>query len=241
MYLNADNSSRAHYYNISMGAIPYSYSCIGSAYIPPNPFPTSCLADAVASLLPVPVGELSNTTSQRGPNSPTSHSHLSPAVTAGIAVGLILTASLLVISLCIIIYRKRKCRPHAEPRAKGGLPANDGDNGARGWDARTVDFSMLKELEDTPVVPEIAGRTLPKKSRGKARNFLRRRLICQPCPNSWERFIRREAQITFSKSTGAVLGSVTRMMLLGSMLKAQICWNLEETWLTILSMRENAS
>ena len=151
-----------------MGEIPYPYSCIGSAYVPPNPFPTSCPADAVATLPPVPVGILPNTTSQRGPNSPSGQPHLSHAVIAGIAVGCILTATFMVTILCIVIYKKRKSRPHVEPWAKGELPANDVKNGARGWGARTADSSTLKELEDTPEMPEIEGRSAVQEIEGQS-------------------------------------------------------------------------
>lgn len=112
---NADNSSCAHYYNMSMNEIPYPYSCIGSAYVPPNPFPASYPADTRTSLPLVPIRTSPNTTSQRDPNNNLGQSRLSHAVTAGIAVGYILAASSMVIGFYMVIYRRRRGNPLVEP------------------------------------------------------------------------------------------------------------------------------
>ena len=164
--LKADNSSWFHLYNILMGSLQWPYSCISSAYVPPNPFPTSCPADAVASLPPVPVLTASNVTSPRNPNSPPSPSHLSHAVTAGIAVGCVLATSFLVTSSCIVIHRKRRRSAHAELWSKGELPADDVADKTRALGPHMVDSTAIAELEDAQRMPEVEGRSTARELEG---------------------------------------------------------------------------
>ena len=158
--LNADNSSRFELYNISMGSLKYPYSCISSAYIPPNLFPTSCPADAVARLPSVPVSTASNVTSPRNSDSPPGPSHLSHAVTAGIAVGCVLTTSLLAMGAYFVVYKRRRGTiKHAEPWSKGELPADDVDYAARDLGPEVADSTAIAEVEDARPMLELEGRS----------------------------------------------------------------------------------
>ncbi len=163
--LNADNISRFYLYDFAMqdlflDNLSWPYACISSAYIPPNPFPASCPADAVARLPPVPISTASNVTSSSNSDSPRSPSHLSHAVTAGIAVGCVLTTSLLAMGAYFVVYKRRRgVIKHAEPWSKGELPADDVDYAARGLGPEVADSTAIAEVEDARPMLEFEGRS----------------------------------------------------------------------------------
>lgn len=115
-------------------------------------------------LSPVPVTSTCDTLGlDIAPSSP----HLPRAIIGGIAVGCVLATSFLVVTSCLVIYRKRRFKErrkgrgsaHAEPWSKGELPADDVDNEARGLGPHMADSTPIAEVEGARRLPEVEGRS----------------------------------------------------------------------------------